>query len=97
MGLEVRCVDHQKVGFAAPIGQFEEHPREDALIAPVARQGMRGMPERGRFQRLQSVFGGPFSGGASRQRNPLRLRKIIPERPRRPSTRACSPGEFFLT
>ena len=39
------------------------------------------------FQRLYSVFAGPYSLGASHHRNPLRLMKIIPLNTRRSSTR----------
>ena len=38
-----------------------------------------------RFQRLYSVLCGPYSPGASRHLNPLRLKKIIPLRTRRSS------------
>ena len=40
-----------------------------------------------RFQRLSSVLCGPYSLGASYQRNPLRLMKIMPLRTRRSATR----------
>lgn len=39
------------------------------------------------FRRLQSVFCGPCSRGASRHRNPLRRMKPIPRGAHRPSTR----------
>ena len=46
------------------------------------------MPKRlHRTQRLYSVLCGPYSAGASRQRNPLRLMKIIPLNTRLSSTR----------
>jgi hypothetical protein len=41
-----------------------------------------------RFHLLYSVFGGPYSTGASHQRHPLRLMKIMPLSTRRSSTRA---------
>jgi len=69
-------------------GQSHHDPREHAHITPVDRQHMRSMCERGRFQRLYNVFGGPYSTGASHHRNPLRLMKIMPLRTRRSSTRA---------
>ena len=35
MRLEVGCVNHQRVGAAALIGQFEKHSGEDTLVAPA--------------------------------------------------------------
>ncbi len=49
-------------------GQSHHEPSEHAHITPVDRKGMQFMPERGRFQRLYSVFGGPYSTGASHHR-----------------------------
>lgn len=46
-----------------------------------------------RFQRLYRVLCGPYSAGASRHRNPLRLMKIIPLSTRRSSTRGL-PWDF---
>lgn len=34
MRLEVGCVDHERVDLATQIGEFQEHPRKDAFLAP---------------------------------------------------------------
>ena len=43
MGLEVRGIDHQSVGLMALIGQFQQHPCEDALLAPPLPAVVEGL------------------------------------------------------
>ena len=36
-------VDHQRIGAAALIGQFEKHPGEDTLLAPALPPAIKGL------------------------------------------------------
>ncbi len=74
VGLRVSRVDHDGLLLGAFRRQPRHHPGEDPMSPH-------------RFHRLQSVFGGPYSRGASHHLKPLRLTKIIPLRTRRSSTR----------
>ena len=82
MGLEVGGIDHQPVGFAALGRQRGEDPVEDAKAAPA---------DEAIIDRLVRTI----LSGASRQRSPLRMTKIIPLMIRRSSTRGtpCDNGK----
>lgn len=43
MRLQMRRVDHQRIGPAALIGQFEKHPGEDTLLAPTLPATVEGL------------------------------------------------------
>jgi hypothetical protein len=70
MCLEVRCIDRDGPVVRGLFGQSHHDPSERAYVTPVDRQHMGSMCERGRFQRLYKVVGGPYAARASHQRNP---------------------------
>jgi len=74
VGLEIGRIDHDGLGFGPLGGQTFHHPAKDAHLAP---------PLPAVIQCLVC----PYSLGASRQRRPLRLTKMIPLGTRRSSTR----------
>ena len=43
MRLEMGRVDHERVGFAPQISQFQEHPREDAFLTPPLPAAVEGL------------------------------------------------------
>ena len=43
MRLQMGRVDHQRVGTAALIGQFEKHPAKDTLLAPALPSAIKGL------------------------------------------------------
>ena len=43
VGLQVRCIDHQRISSAARTGQFEKHPGEDTLLAPTLPATAEGL------------------------------------------------------
>ena len=79
-GLLIGGVDHYRILFAVLGGQACHNPHENAFLAPTLPPAV---------QRL--VW--PVFLGASRQRNPLRLKKIIPLNTRLSSTRGL-PWDF---
>ena len=74
VGLEIGCVDH-----------------DGRRLSCLGRQAFHHLSQRAhsahRFQRLYNVLCGPYSLGASRQRRPFRLTKMIQLRTCRSSTR----------
>jgi hypothetical protein len=59
MCFEVCGINRDSLIVRGLFGRSHHDPSEHAHITPVDRQHMRSMCERGRFQRLHSVFGGP--------------------------------------
>ena len=43
MRLQVRRVDHERVGFAALTGKLQEHPGKDALLTPTLPTAVEGL------------------------------------------------------
>lgn len=43
MRLQMGRVDHQRIGAAALIGQFEKHPGKDTLLAPALPPAIKGL------------------------------------------------------
>jgi hypothetical protein len=64
MCLEVRCIDRDYPVVRGLFGQAHHDPGEQAYVTPVDRQHMGSMCERGRFQRIYKVVGGPYVAGA---------------------------------
>jgi len=50
--LEMGRVDHYRVSSTALIGQFKQHPGEDALLAPTLPPAVEGLVRAIRFRRV---------------------------------------------
>ena len=52
MRLQMGRVDHQRIGAAALIGQFEKHPGKDTLLAPALPPAIKGLVRSVRRRRI---------------------------------------------